>query len=444
MKKKKIIFLVDHKHRDFPSIALIGYFLEKKGHKVFFKRIHEPEVDIINPDVIVEAKYSRPQTYINKIEKWQKKNIRVVVMETEGIIQWKGFVPLMNYKPDFCFFWNENHGYAYDKEFYKDKIAVLGCPRSDFLHKNFKKLSSRNILLKDLNLNTNRKIVTLATPNSYEDLPEEKLLNIKKRYYEVHKSRTTFETLLSHMIESRKSIKNFCLEFSKSKINCILIIKPHPNENINFWLNFINNLNDDRIKVMIGKTIQELLSISDLHIAKTGCLTLPEAALSNINSIEILSTNNFAKEIFYSDHMKLGTYNVQNFIEIKDEFEDIVNGNIPLKTKEKHEILINRYIDKFFKFHDGRRCFEYAKVFQGYLETESNFQKKSFFLINIHSFLYSILIKFLKKNYRLLKNGNNKLIDNRGRFDNRISESDKKKLFSKFDKLEYVQNLINK
>ena len=52
MKKKKIIFLVDHKHRDFPSIALIGYFLEKKGHKVFFKRIHEPEVDIINPDVI--------------------------------------------------------------------------------------------------------------------------------------------------------------------------------------------------------------------------------------------------------------------------------------------------------------------------------------------------------------------------------------------------------
>ena len=58
--------------------------------------------------------------------------------------------------------------------------------------------------------------------------------------------------------------------------------------------------------------------------------------------------------------------------------------------------------------------------------------------------MYSILIKFLKKNYRLLKNGNNKLIDNRGRFDNRISESDKKKLFSKFDKLEYVQNLINK
>ena len=34
----------------------------------------------------------------------QEKNIKVIVMETEGIIQWKGFTPLMNYKPDFCFF----------------------------------------------------------------------------------------------------------------------------------------------------------------------------------------------------------------------------------------------------------------------------------------------------------------------------------------------------
>ena len=53
-------------------------------------------------------------------------------METEGIIQWKGFTPLMNYTPDFCFFWNKNHGYKYDKNFYDGKTIVLGCPRSDF------------------------------------------------------------------------------------------------------------------------------------------------------------------------------------------------------------------------------------------------------------------------------------------------------------------------
>ena len=41
----------------------------------------------------------------------------------------------------------------------------------------------------------------------------------------------------------------------------------------------INNLNDNRVKILLGKTIQDLLTISDLHIAKTGCLTLLEATL---------------------------------------------------------------------------------------------------------------------------------------------------------------------
>ena len=436
---KKIIFLVDHKHRDFPSISLIGYFLIKMGHKVYFKKIHEPDVEIINPDVIVEAKYSRPEIYRKKIEKWQKNNIKVVVMETEGIIQWKGFTPLMNYTPDFCFFWNKNHGYKYDKNFYDGKTIVLGCPRSDFLHKNLRYLTKDNSILEELGLNHNLKTITLATPNSYEDLSEEKLLSVKKRYYEVHKSSATFETLIKHMKESRKSILSFCEDFSNSDINCNLIIKPHPNENINFWKEFIKKLNDKRVKILVGKNIQDLLSVSNLHVAKTGCLTLPEASLLGINTIELLSLSENSKQIFFDDHTFLGTYNIEKFSEISQDFEDIINNNIKKDIKDKHKDILQSYIKKYFFKYDGKRCFEYSKVLDAYLKNKSNFSEKKTDLLR---FLYAILLNLIKSVYRSIKYKNT-LVDNRGRFDSRIKDQDKDELFIKYDKNNYIQSLIN-
>ena len=419
---KKIVFLVDHKYRDFPSISLIGYFLQKKGHKVFFKRIHEPDVEIINPDVIVEAKYSRPEFYRKKIKKWQEKNIKVIVMETEGIIQWKGFTPLMNYEPDFCFFWNKNHGYKYNKSFYEGKTIVLGCPRSDFLHKNLRQLTKDNSIFEDLDLDKNIKTITVATPNSYEDLTE--------------------ETLITHMKESRKSIEAFCKGFSNSNLKCNLIIKPHPNENINFWNEFVKRLNDKRVKILVGKNIQDLLSVSDLHIAKTGCLTLPEASLLDINTIELLSLSDSSKQIFFNDHTFLGTYNIEKFSEIEKDLNDIVNNEIDNEIKNNHKNKLKKYIDNYFYKYDGKRCFEYSKVLDEYLRNENNFSKKKITFITLFSFIRAFVIKTMKLVYRTIKY-NKSLIDNRGRFDNRIKEKDKDELFLKYDKNNYIQNLSN-
>ena len=439
---KKIIFLVDHKHRDFPSISLIGYFLHRKGHKVYFKRIHEPDVEIINPDVIVEAKYSRPEYYRKKIKKWQEKNIKVIVMETEGIIQWKGFTPLMNYKPDFCFFWNKNHGYQYDKSFYEDKTIILGCPRSDFLHKNLRQLTKNKSIFEDLDLDKNIKTITVATPNSYEDLSEEKLLNVKKRYNEVHKSSASFETLITHMKESRKSIQSFCKSFSNSNLNCNLIIKPHPNENINYWNEFVKKLNDKRVKILVGKSIQDLLNVSDLHVAKSGCLTLPEASLLEINTIELLSLSESSKQILFDNHMFLGTYNIEKFLEIEQDLHNILNNEINNEIKNNHKNKLKKYIENYFYKYDGKRCFEYSKVLDEYLRNENNFIKKKKNFMTLFSFMKAIVIKAIKLVYRSIRY-NETLIDNRGRFDNRIKGKDKDELFLKYDKNNYIQNLSN-
>ena len=438
---KKIIFLVDHKYRDFSSISLIGYFLEKKGHHVYFKKLHEPDVEIINPDVIVEAKYSRPKNYIKKIEKWQKKNIKIVVMETEGIIQWKGFKPLMNYKPDFCFFWNNYHGYEYDQKFYQDKTIVLGCPRSDFLHESFKEMREVSDISDTLNIDKNLKTITIATPNSYEDLPQIKIDAIKKRYAEVHKSSTSFENLILHMKHARKSITSFCEDMLKLTANFNIIIKPHPNENIHFWKNFAEKLNDNRIKILVGKTIQDLLSISDLHVAKSGCLTLPEAALSKINTIELLSNINASKEILFEEHTHLGTYNINNFFEIKEELINILNGQVPSQIKEKNNQIINNYINNYFHKFDGKRCYQYANEFDKYLNNLQNFNSNKKNLLSYAIYLIFFIKKELKKIYRLLTKKT--LIDNRGRYDNRVNDEDKKKNFLKFEKMECIKKLLN-
>ena len=36
MNQNSILFIVDHKHRDLPSLSMIGYFLEKKNFEVFY------------------------------------------------------------------------------------------------------------------------------------------------------------------------------------------------------------------------------------------------------------------------------------------------------------------------------------------------------------------------------------------------------------------------
>ena len=58
--KARLLFLVDHKHRDLPSMALIGYFLRQLGYLVKFSALWAEE-DIIrkfNPHYILMNKYN--------------------------------------------------------------------------------------------------------------------------------------------------------------------------------------------------------------------------------------------------------------------------------------------------------------------------------------------------------------------------------------------------
>ena len=87
------------------------------------------------------------------------------------------FYTFNGYKPDFCF---RTKSWLSIYKSGEDKTIILGCPRSDFLHKNLRQLTKNKSIFEDLDLDKNIKTITVATPNSYEDLSEEKLLNVKK------------------------------------------------------------------------------------------------------------------------------------------------------------------------------------------------------------------------------------------------------------------------
>ena len=90
---------------------------------------------------------------------------------------------------------------------------------------------------------------------------------------------------------------NYVLENFK---NVNIVIKPHPNEDVNFGTKLEKK--NKNLKIMLGKSINELLKISDLHIGIQGCLTIVESSLLKVPSIELdtlsrLSKNEFLKNI---------------------------------------------------------------------------------------------------------------------------------------------------
>ena len=100
--------------------------------------------------------------------------------------------------------------------------------------------------------------------------------------------------------------------------------------------------NDKRVKI-VGKSIQDLLNVSDLHVAKSGCLTLPEASLLEINTIELLSLSESSKQILFDNHMFLGTYNIEKFLEIEQDLHNILNNEINNEIKNNHKNKLKKY-----------------------------------------------------------------------------------------------------
>jgi len=179
----RILFLVDHKHRDLPALALIGHYLKQFGKEVKYVALWQelPVIKSFNPAYIVLPK---PVYDLGRLLTWKKEGRKIIVVDSEGNPQYKIFCMRIELAPEVYFFWNDVQMDKYKTGLKKQNCLakVLGCPRTDFFHEKFQPISlSRVELAKQIGLLNNNFTITLATSAQDSHLTKKQQKRQKKR-----------------------------------------------------------------------------------------------------------------------------------------------------------------------------------------------------------------------------------------------------------------------
>jgi surface carbohydrate biosynthesis protein len=443
---KRVVFLVDHKHRDLPGLAHIGHYLRFLGHDVKYVALWE-EDDIIkafDPEFIV---MNKPVSNINKSIGWKKDGRKIVIVNTEGNTRLS-----VDYKilvaPDLYFFWNKRtfEQYRTQLEGRGTEMCIAGSFRIDFFHKRFQEVfPKRKEMLNSLGL-SDLKTVTIGTSSVYDTIPEDDLLLMDKNQKKLVNKRTSCFDVASNNREVRNIIKSFISQGIQQFRGVNIVLKPHPNEDIRPWAEFLDKLECANVKLMLGGPINHLLAISDLHITNNACTTIFEAALSGVPTVEILGY----KADEFLESKGLGKYMVSDSESLIEVVRQEIYGENTGCISNSQDTL-ESYLKEHFYKADGFRCLEYALKIDKFMKnstfkkhnTISFFAKHPNYILPYFPVLYHryrpkvrgfIKEAILYDKWKVKEQDPN-LIDGRGRYDNRMKPGDENIWFERFEKL---------
>jgi len=464
--KNKILFLVDHKHRDLPSLALISYFLNNMGckSKLVALGAYDETIKSFYPDFIVLPK---PNHDFEKVMSWKLKGIKVVILDSEGNNQDIAFSYKIRIKPDVYLFWNdiEKNKYLYLSNTFNTHLKTLGYYRSDFLYPPMHELyDSKRKILARLSLNHKQPTLTIASSFQETFLSAERFKNKEKKRKSSLKG-TDYRILIENDNKLRLLTENLIKILLNKYPNLNIVIKPHPHENVVYWNNFIKSLNNSNLKLLVGESINILFQISDFHIAKNACTTTVESRLYGIKSLELHTDKSIKfipKKHFLSNYIATNT---QQAICVIDSV--LFNRNVYKSESLKNNNDVDSYCKKHLYKFDGLRCFEYAKYFVALANgkmvnpNRATIRKTLDDLKNIGLYFIVLIRKrinnSLHRQSKLETQVNNPTAENDrptselkghlvdreyGLFDNRIKKGDEIPWFKKFDKNKHIQNLI--
>jgi surface carbohydrate biosynthesis protein len=447
-RKTKVLFSVDHKHRDLAGLSLIGYYLKYLGYSVKYVALWQ-EDDIIqnfDPGIIVMPK---PVSNINKTIGWKKDGRKIVVVHTEGTYEYAYETKIL-VSPDIYFFWNSKTLMQYTSQL-KDRGAIMrlsGSPRMDFLHERFSCLfPSRKDILDKLNL-TDRKTITIATSAVYDTLSDDEVVKMQAQLKPLFSKPPDYLAHVRDHREIRDILRSFISESPKKFNDINIVLKPHPNEDVRVWKEFFEKLGLSNARLMTGESINQLLAISDLHVAHNLCTTIFEASLMGISSVEILPEA--TEEMCKLEYTGFGKYLIRNLEDldntVKKELYGQNGGVLPIDSST-----LESHIEKFFYKADGFRCLEYALEIDKFMK-KSTFKKHnaiSFFSKHPNYILpyFPVLYHRYRPKVRgfikraifydkwKVKKQDADLLDGRGRYDNRMKPGDENVWFDRFEKL---------
>lgn len=461
----RVLFLVDHKHRDLPGLALIGYFLRQMGHQVKYVALWQERelLKSFDPKYIVLPK---PLYECNRLVRFKLSGRKTVVINTEGNPQDKRFKMNIEVPPDLYFFWNKSQ-LELDKSSLvnADTIPNLtGCPRMDFHHKNMANLfPTREVLLTRYGLSSDNKTITIATSTQDADFDDASLEYMNAIRNRILSETADYRDLVKNQRKSRLFLKEMIQHIVNVYPNVNIVVKPHPNENITYWRRLVDSHSSANIYLCIGEPLNHLLQISDLHIAHNICTTTAEAMIAGIPTIEIQTE--LSHKLYGKDHLKLPDYIITNTCDL----DCIINTELyTRKGKNKPKVDDNKrlksYIEKYLYKVDGCRCYEHAKKIDIFIKRTTNNSTFSmlksmlkYFGSHKNQLAYFVINELMRPLYRLkgvakslvitasplednktivAQKGDSK-VDSRGRYDNRINLGDEECWFAKFEQADF-------
>jgi surface carbohydrate biosynthesis protein len=465
---KKILFLVDHKHRDLPGLSLISYFLNHYGcqSKIVALGSYDEIIRTFDPEYIVLPK---PNHDLEKMMSWRLAGRKIIIIDAEGNPQDKNFIYKIRVKPDLYIFWNNEikHRYSQLSKQYNTVLKTLGFYRSDFLHPDLHDLiPSREVILKKYNLDALSKTITIATSTQDAHFSKKRLHDKNKRRAKSLEGTAKYFDIVNNRLELKEKTEYMINIIVRNFPDINLIIKPHPNENVVYWDNLIKKIDSQNVKLFIGEPINNLLKVSDFHIAHNVCTTTSEALLYGVPAIEMHCDD--SKDLFSEEHLYIANFIINNSKDIIPIINLLIRGNEDPEAQDyKNKSTFSDYVDSYLYKYDGLRCFEYAKYLLAYMDKPKpkKIRIYNLFTNSVNILLY-LVVKIRNKihprfrkqkkidkevNNVLIKNNretikiNNKLVDKEyGLFDNRIKEGDEEYWYDKFKENKHIQDLLKR
>ena len=367
---RTILFLVDHKHRDLPSLTLIGHHLETLGFEAHYVALGN-ELEIIarvNPGYIVLPK---PIYDYERLIRWKMDGRKLIVIETEGNPQDIQFEMRIRVRPDLYLFWNEAMVARYRRQLDGKGTAlrVVGFPRSDFLHSRLDGVfPSRAQLLTRYGLDAGRRTLTIATSSQDAHFSEERLRDKRRRRSRSMARTAEYLEIVANMRELRDTTVDFVRQILERFPDVNIALKPHPHENVVFWASLIESLKSTRVALVVGEPINHLLRVSDFHLSYNVCTTTVEALLAGLAVAEI---NTHRSEGLYSErHLSLPTFRVRDWNQLEQVLDAALAG-VPARVHQTlaHQEKLRAYVKDFFYAFDGRRCEAYAQAIAEWADT---------------------------------------------------------------------------
>ena len=455
----RILFAVDHKHRDLPSLSLIGFFLNQMGYETKFVALwkHNVTIQSFNPKYIVLPK---PHLPLETLLHLKQNGHKLIIINTEGNNQDINHKYKIRVAPDLFFFWNKSEMEKYRSLLYKySTLKLTGYPRSDFLHKYFLDIfPSRKDLLESYNLPLNQKTITIATctPDIHFSIATQKA-KAKSRKRLLESVTYSYWDIISNMKALNKITKEMIAHIITYNPKINIIVKPHPNESISYWKKLVDSSSSNNIHLCVGEPINNLLRVSDLHIAHNVCTTTVEAMMVGIPAAEIHSE--LSQIIYGKDHLEIPDYIIKSIHDLDHIIQlELFKKNGEYRKRLKDNEKLQSYIKKYFHKFDGLRCYEYTKEIADFIEKTNNESTHhgKFFLYHPKYVLpylntqirqpLSYAKRFIKK--QLIhkqsakdtppeKSSKETRVDNRGRYDNRIKPGDEEYWFKKFEEANF-------